>query len=117
MREKWRDERGETLVEAVAAVLIMTLAVLLLFSTVIVSVRINKSVRNLDEEFYAVLNAAEAQSVEITDVTIVPAGSKVKVEQKSPEPTGTTTMAMDAEVDFYGGKGALSYGYPPPAGP
>ena len=114
MREKWRDERGETLVEVVAAVLIMTLAVLLLFGAVIVSIRINKSARNLDKDFYTVLNAAEAQSTKITDNTIVPAGSKVTVKQVSPAPAGT---ALDAEVDFYGGEGALSYSYPHSAGP
>lgn len=115
MREKWRDERGETLVEVVAAVLIMTLAILLLFGAVIVSIRINKSARNLDKDFYTVLNAAEAQITKITDNAIVPAGSKVTVKQVSPAPAGTADL--DAEVDFYGGEGALSYSYPHSAGP
>lgn len=114
MREKWRDERGETLVEAVASVLIMTLAVLLLFSAVMVSVRINKRAKELDREFYTVLNAAEAQSAKITDDKIVPADSKVTVKQTYPASTG---MPVEVEVDFYGGEGALSYSYPPPEGP
>ena len=113
---KWRDERGETLVEVVASVLIMTLSVLLLFSAVMVSVRINKSAKGSDEEFYSALNAAEGQSTP-APTGIVPTGSKVTVKQEQPASAATS---VEVEVDFYGGEGALSYQYsptPPPAGP
>lgn len=111
MGKKWSDERGETLVEVMASILIMTLAVLLLFSAVMTSIRINKSAQDLDKKFYAALNAAEEQKqgTEVTDNTIVPAGSKVKV--------GQGTDLTEIEVDFYGGEGVLSYSYPSPAGP
>ena len=107
MREKWRDERGETLVEVTASILIMTLAVLMLFSAVMVSVRINRSARELDEAFYSVLNRAERQ--EASDVAAVgPAASRVTVQQVSPVPG----VPRDVTVKFYGGEGALSYSYP-----
>lgn len=115
MREKWRDERGETLIEAAASVLIMALAVLLLFSAVAVSVRINRSAKNLDKEFYTVLNEAEKQSTAVTDSSIVPAGSKVTVKQTSP--ASAPGVPVEVEVNFYGGEGALSYSYPDPTGP
>lgn len=111
MEKKWSDERGETLVEVMASILIMTLAVLLLFSAVMTSIRINKSAQDLDKKFYVALNAAEEQKqgTEVTDNTIVPAGSKVKV--------GQGTDLTEIAVNFYGGEGALSYSYPSPAGP
>lgn len=110
MTEKWGDERGETLIEVVASVLIMTLAVLLLFSAGMVSVRFNKEARNLDEKFYSALNAAEAQSTIAPD-SIVPAGSsKVTVEQTLPVPA---EAPVEVDVGFYGGEGVLSYKYSP----
>lgn len=108
VREKWRDERGETLIEAVASILIMTLSVLLLFSAVIVSVRINGKAKELDQAFYSVWNAAEEQSTEALP-GIVPAGSTVKVKQISP----ASTSAASVKVSFYGGEGVLSYLYKP----
>lgn len=116
VREKWRDQRGETLVEVVASVLIMTLSVLLLFSAVMVSVRINRSAKDSDEEFYSALNAAEGQSTP-APTSIVPTGSKVTVKQEQP---ASAAASVEVEVDFYGGEGALSYQYsptPPPTGP
>lgn len=104
MREKWRDERGETLVEVIASILIMTLSVLMLFSAVMVSARINKSARELDKAFYSVLNGAERQGG--SDGAAV-AASTVKVEQVSPAPGGSG----DVPVNFYGGEGVLSYSY------
>lgn len=107
MREKWRDERGETLVEVTASILIMTLAILMLFSTVMVSARINRSARELDKAFYNVLNRAERQGAS-DEAAVDPAASTVKVEQISP----ATGVFRNVTVRFYGGEGALSYSYP-----
>lgn len=110
MREKWRNERGETLVEVVASVLIMTLSVLLLFSAGVASVHINKRAKNSDKEFYDVWYKAEAQS-EKAPIAVVPSSSsKVTVKQTLPAPAGA---AVEVPVDFYGGEGALSYRYSP----
>lgn len=114
MRKKRRDERGETLIEAMASILIVTLAVLLLFSAVMASGNINRNARKLDREFYAVLNRAERQSETVTDNSIVPS-SKVTVEETSPTPG--ILYKVEVPVDFYGGEGALSYSYPAAAGP
>lgn len=109
MRGKCREERGETLIEVMASILIMTLSILLLFSAVMASVRINKNAREQDEKFYKALNAAEEQSTP-ADFSIVPA-STVTVEQ--PLAGGSAVVG----VTFYGEKGALSYKYTPSTGP
>lgn len=108
MREKWRDERGETLIEVVASILIMTLSVLLLLSAAIVSVRINERAKELDKAFYSVWNAAEEQSTKALS-SIVLAGSTVEVKQISP----VSGSSVSVEVSFYGGEGVLSYLYKP----
>ena len=59
--QKLHCRRGETLVEVLAAVLICTLAVLLLTSFVVAAMRADKAAETGDEEFYAALNAAEAR--------------------------------------------------------
>lgn len=112
MRGKWRDERGETLIEVVASVLIMTLAVVLLFGAVMTSVRINKRAKESDEKFYTALNAAERQGAGDEAADVDSAASKVKVEQK--DTAGNTVgSSREAAVKFYGGEGVLSYKYSP----
>lgn len=111
MREKWRDEGGETLVEVMASVLIMALSVLLLFSAAVASVRINKSAKDMDKEFYDALYKAEARSEKVDAGIISDAMSKVTVKQTSPAPAVGPSEEKDIEVDFYGGEGALSYSY------
>ena len=109
MREKWRDEGGETLVEVMASVLIMALSVLLLFSAAVASVRINKSAKDMDKEFYDALYKAEARSEKVPESIFPSVSSEVTVKQTSPGPAASPPKKV--EVDFYGGEGALSYSY------
>lgn len=109
MRGKCREERGEALIEVMASILIMTLSVLLLFSAVMASVRINKNAREQDEKFYKAWNAAEGQSTPADSGIVLT--SKVTVEQI---PAGGSAVV---DVTFYGEKGVLSYKYMPSTGP
>lgn len=105
MRQKLRDDRGETLVEVMASVVVAALSVVLLFGAVTASVQAGKSARRMDEEYYAALSAAEAQTVPMQEE---PSGTVlVKYRQNGVE------TSLFVTVDFYGGRGAVSYALPP----
>lgn len=111
MKRKWKDARGETLVEVLAAILIGTLSVALLFSAVMASSRMDKTAQTADEGFHAALKAAEGQDVEVTPGAaadgkiIIPDDAKVTI-------TGAGATATPP-VTFYGGDGAVSYALKP----
>lgn len=71
---KLRSSSGETIVEVLASVLISSLAIFLLFSTIMASVRIDRTAQESDEKYYGELSAAEAGestgSKEIHAITI-----------------------------------------------
>ena len=102
MKRKWKDNRGETLVEVLAAVLIGALSVALLFTAVMASVNMDRSAQKTDEDFNTVLNDAENQSAPAA--TGVPDGAKVTVQ-------GNGATATPS-VNFYGGDGVWSYALP-----
>lgn len=104
MRKRLQDNRGETLVEVLASILIGALSVSLLFGAILVSSRMDRSAEQTDETFHASLRAAEDQTVPLTDPTMV----TVKNEALS----DLTKQEKDVSVNFYGGKGALSYALP-----
>lgn len=92
---KLRSQRGESLVEVLASVLIGVLAVGLLASAIAVSSQIDRSAEKKDESFYEELSAAEAQ--------------------KAPEAAGTVSVTPSGgspvtyQVDYYGGDDIYSY--------
>lgn len=94
MRKKLRDNRGETLVEVLASILIAALSVALLFSSIMASAGIDRSARASDETYYEALSQAEGQT-------------------GAPEPLAITVKNGGAQtilnVERYGGKGAYSY--------
>ena len=97
MRKKLSQNRGETLVEVLAAVLIAALSVALLFGGVMASSTIGRSALTSDKSFYEDLSGAESQKEAGTDLTVT-----VSREGASTEPTKLT-------VKRYGGAGAYSY--------
>lgn len=119
MKRKLKNNRGETLIEVLASILIGALAVALLFTAVMASVNMDRTAQKLDYDinkvkFNEALSKAEGQddATDKADTSIVPAGTKVTV--KNPDVAGPAEI----EVNFYGGEGALSYALPtPPAGP
>lgn len=96
MVRKLKNNRGETVIEVLASVLIAALSVALLFGAIAASVSMDRSAQKTDTDFYKGLNNAQTQttSVDTGTVTVSRAGS-----------------INDAKIDvnFYGGGGALSY--------
>lgn len=103
MKRKWKDSRGETLVEVLASILIGTLSAALLFSTVLASVNIGRTAKAADEVFGTSLKAAERQ----TDVT---GNNVIKIAVKGPN--DVTTGEKEVIANFYGGKEAWSFALP-----
>ncbi len=100
MRRKWKDARGETLIEVLAAILIGALSVTLLFGAVMASGNLDQDAKAADEALNKALELAEKQDTPVADAAIVP--------------TAEVTVANDSGsvpllVKFYGGEGALSY--------
>lgn len=107
MREKLQSARGETLVEVLCAILIGALSVALLFSTVMVSIRIDRSAKAADESLATDLSNAEVRGAEV-DSSIIP-NAKVTVRNKD---TAVTALPAEPSVKFYGGGSAISYALP-----
>lgn len=101
MKRKWRDARGETLVEVLASILIAALSVALLFSAVVASARMDRNAEQTDGTFHASLRAAEEQ----VTPSIVFGAAKVTVESNDP----SVMTTAEPSVIFYGGNGAISY--------
>lgn len=120
MKRKLKNNRGETLIEVLASILIGALAVALLFTAVMASISMDRTAKKLDYDvdvYNKALSDAEKHETTINGVYIdgtivVPADTKVTV--KNPDVVDPANI----EVNFYGGEGALSYALPtPPAGP
>lgn len=111
MKRKWKDSRGETLVEMMASILIGTLSVALLFSTVSASVNISRRAKTADGVFGKSLNLAEKQMTD-SEHPGEP-GKKVTVEEKQAGSSSVVSgTAKEVIVNFYGGEGALSFALP-----
>lgn len=100
MGKKLKSSRGETLIEVLASILVGTLSIALLFGAVMASRSMDKTAEDSDKAFYEALSAAEEQTeaVSFTEGMV-----KVSVQGASPEQTTTI------DVDFYGGKWAMSF--------
>ena len=91
MRKKLRDNRGETLVEVLASILIAALSV---FSSIRASANIDRSARASDETYYEALSQAEGRTGDSEPLEITVKNGGVQ-----------TVLS----VVRYGGKGAYSY--------
>ena len=109
MKRKRKDNRGETLVEVLASILIGSLSVALLFSMVMASGNMDRGAETVDGAFNESLKKAEEQTDPVVDPALVPAGAKVTV--------ANAAISKDLPVTFYGGEGALSYALPKETSP
>ena len=129
--KKLRNNRGETLIEVLASVLIATLSVTLLFSCVATASRLDRGAEGLDEKHYNALSDAESYTAPTPDpagpapsvnVTIarMPAAPEPEVPDPSlpepevpdpsvPGPDPEPEASMDLPVAVYGGEGMYSY--------
>lgn len=91
-----RAQRGETLVEVLVALLIVTLATLLLASIVSVSFSINLTARQKDEKFYKALSKVEAMN---SGVKVDDGSDKYVVIEPDPtDPTAPTEPRVKVDV-------------------
>lgn len=95
--KKLRDDRGETLVEVLAAILVASLSVALLFSCVMASSDLDVKAKSVDEDYYQALSAADGQAGE-------PSSGQVTISSKDKE-----NVSKDMTIDIYGGEGLYSY--------
>lgn len=110
---KLRNNRGETLIEVLASVLIGTLSVTLLFGCIAVSSKLDTDAKVLDSAYYAGFAEADAQvtpapapgaaapTVPVGQVTV----ARINPDDPSAAPMATATPA----VEIYGGAGIFSY--------
>lgn len=98
--KKLRDDRGETLVEVLASILIASVSVALLFGCVMASSGMDRRARELDGKHYEALTAAEKQETKLNDGT---------VHIKQVVTDGGHAEEGDISVHIYGGEGIYSY--------
>lgn len=100
--KKLYNDRGETLIEVLAAILIASLSVALMFGCVMASTTMDDNAKALDQQHYADLTAADAQSA-APDPGAAPA----------PVPGTVTIQREDVKatpgITIYGEGGMYSY--------
>lgn len=102
--KKLRNNRGETLVEVLASILIASLSVALLFSCVAASSNMDRRAKELDADHYKYLSAAEERSG-----TSTPAEVTVTNEAITDPFDSTKKLSAGVSVEIYGG--AMMYAY------
>lgn len=107
--KKLHNDRGETLVEVLATIVVATLSVTLLFGCIMTSSKIDMDAKDLDKQHYEDLNNAEEQgtpaafdSTETFSVTIARIDS-------DPDADPTPVASADLLIAVYGGEGMYSY--------
>ena len=99
---KLNDNRGETLVEMLASILIAALSVAVLFTCCTAAVEMGKETRAADEAYYEYLSAAEGRTGSAEE-------GKVKVEGNGAE--------IEVDIGLYGGGEMYSYQWKKEADP
>lgn len=94
MIHKLKSRRGETLVEAMASIVIAALSVALLFTCVMAASQINRMAREADEAYYAALTAAETQ---MADADHPVKSGKIEINGR------------EFNISLYGGEGMYAY--------
>lgn len=100
MKNKLKSQKGETLVELLAAILISALSVALLMSGVAASIQMIRKSDETDDRFYQALSAAENRETPVAEG--VASDAQVKVTESSGE--------VSLQVQVYGTEELYSYG-------
>lgn len=100
MKNKLKSQKGETLVELLAAILISALSVALLMSGVAASIQMIRKSDETDDRFYQALSAAENRETPVAEG--VDATPQVKVQEGERE--------VPLPVQVYGTEELYSYG-------
>ena len=104
MKRKFKDSRGETLVEVLASILISTLSIALLLGGIMASVRIDGQAWDMDKEYYQYLSAAETHDSTETE------GGAAKPGTLVIQNTAGAALSNTFAIQLYGGSGMWSYG-------
>lgn len=99
MKNKLKSQKGETLVELLAAILISALSVALLMSGVAASIQMIRKSDETDDRFYQALSAAENRETPVAEGVDA---AQVKVTEGSGE--------VPLLVQVYGTEELYSYG-------
>lgn len=99
--KKLRNNRGETLIEVLASVLVAALSVALLFGCVMAASTIDGDAQKRDEAHYNALSAADAYTT-APDATPVPGNVTITRE-------GVPNVTPAIAIEIYGGEGMYSY--------
>lgn len=125
------NDRGETLIEVLASIVIASLSVALMFGCIMVSAQMDKDARAMDEEYYLGLTAADTQvDASTPDAPENPDDSGdpdapgdsdswiVTIKRKNSDETGNPDETEDPEesgdsvildITIYGDAGMYSY--------
>lgn len=102
--QKLHNERGETLAELLAAILVAALSVTLLFSGIAAAGRINLQAQKADETYYAALNNAQARKGDTRQAQL-----EIQLWTGSAKPNATQMGREEPTINLYGGPGLYSY--------
>lgn len=103
--KKIHSQRGETLVELLASILIGTMAIALLLGSVAAASRIDAQTKKSDAVYYQALSAAEKQQTALS----MP-GARVSVRLLNlMAGTPPAQNPRDFAIEVYGGEGIYSY--------
>lgn len=101
-----QNDRGETLIEVLASVLVVSLSVLMLLGCVVTSSDVDKKAEKLDKAHYNALSQADTQAIPTATVSPFP----------TPAPTANVTITRDEiavtvtpRIEIYGDAGMFSY--------
>lgn len=113
--KKLNNHRGETLVEVLAAILVASLSVALLFSCVMASSNLDVKAKSVDEDYYQALSAADGQKnpssfEKITITRKLAPGELLGADALGVDETLNNGQVIKTlNVDIYGGEGLYSY--------
>lgn len=117
--KKLHSNRGESLIETLASILIGSLSVALMFGCILISTNMDKEAKGQDDKHYAGLTAADAQDAAPTpdptpmpDPTPTPDSTptpKVTIERISPLESGSPAPSAELNITIYGDAGMASY--------
>lgn len=110
---KLYNERGETLIEVLASIVIGTLSLALMFGCIMAATDMDKTAKVKDGEHYLALTAADAQEAApapypepTPGIVIIKSVNPEDIvnPEETPEPDG-----VDLPIMIYGGEGVRSY--------
>ncbi len=112
VQAKLKSQKGETLVELVAAILVATLSVAMLMGGVAVSVRIDKKGKEMDARFYQTLTEVESRKHQVSKAAISVKENGIEQAQIPVHVYGSEKSSGDKD----GSRGLYAYEIQPAGG-